>query len=585
MFFGTHPFLHTLHALWRNRIALFVPFWLSITLVASVLTLALVARRKRAAGGFRQPSDPGTLGLEIPAITILGLFLAGYIALSLVWEDFAYYDDSLFTLGTLSGQNIPPFIWPDLGRFFPLCDQEYNLLRHVTSSIVGYHSLRILELVALSGILLGFLSEVKIKARVALILLILITPGILISFGGLIYPEANLIFFLICLAWSVRQFEKTRSLVWVAASVIAAQFMLYYKETVFLMIVTFAIVRIFLRCSNGANQTWDWSKIWSPEGVLDICLAMLSVPFLAYYVAAMYPHYRTGYEDKFRVSFAQLISAYFKIDLLAWAFFAVVLVRLVWILRRKVLPSPLWDGLALGGCAYMLGYVALRLHAAYYFAPADVIAVLCLGRLLFLSWKQLSGGARACIYAVLVLVVLQDLALSAFRVYERKNVIHAKVELAERFKQQYDRDPQSVQRLYFPAAIPVHIMEFGAYLNYRGVAVRRVANDSEVTRGVVLVGQSIRKDGACVGGKPLACQRAAEPAPGDLIVQLPDDSSPDNNPNAPEHGDARLFAYDPTPSIPGWLKPLFGRLHVISPEFSRDTLPATFLQASITARK
>ena len=171
-----------------------------------------------------------------------------------MWEDFTYSDNSLFTLGTLAGHNIPVPIWPNEGRFWPLGDQEYNLLRHVTSSVTGYHALRIVQLVLLSGILLFFDEELSVKARVALITLALITPSILISFSGLIYPESNLIFSLACLAWSVKRFEQTRSTAWAVAAVISSQFMLYYKETAFLLLLGFAVGRLLLRCWNVGSR-------------------------------------------------------------------------------------------------------------------------------------------------------------------------------------------------------------------------------------------------------------------------------------------------------------------------------------------
>src|SRR5262249_13627018 len=51
------------------------------------------------------------------APTLLALFLACYIALMLTWEDFAYYDESMFTAGTLIGHDIVPTIVRESGRF------------------------------------------------------------------------------------------------------------------------------------------------------------------------------------------------------------------------------------------------------------------------------------------------------------------------------------------------------------------------------------------------------------------------------------------------------------------------------------
>src|SRR5208283_2444249 len=184
--------------------------WIATTVVGVLLVIWVVPGKKTMPrDSIPSPSHNWSRG-AILALTFLALLLACYIAGSLVWEDFTYYDNSLFTNGTLVGQNIPLQLLPGDGRFFPLGHQEYNLIRHFTSSVTGYHALRIVQLVLLCAILLVFDEELSIQARVALIALALITPSILVSFSGLIYPEWNVVFWLVCLALSVKRFEQTQ---------------------------------------------------------------------------------------------------------------------------------------------------------------------------------------------------------------------------------------------------------------------------------------------------------------------------------------------------------------------------------------
>ena len=67
---------------------------------------------------------------------------------------------------------------------------------------------------------------------------------------------------------------------------------------------------------------------------------------------------------------------------------AVVIGRFYLILRRRVTPSLLWDGLALGGAACFLGYIGLRLFGSYYLAPVDLIAILYIGRFAAFGMEQ-----------------------------------------------------------------------------------------------------------------------------------------------------------------------------------------------------
>jgi hypothetical protein len=437
--------------------------------------------------------------------------------------------------------------------------------------------------VLLCGILLVFDEELSIQARVALITLVLITPSIMISFSGLIYPEWNVVFLFLCLAWSVKHFEQTRSTPWAVAAVASSQFMLYYKETAFLLLLSFAVGRLLLRCWKVDQAGWDFERLRDPESRLDMCLALLVAPFLLYYLAVMFPNFSTRYADDFRLPLKQVLASYLKLDLLVWALVAVVLARIFLILRRKAAPSPLWDGLALAGVGYFAGYLALRIQSSYYLAPVDLIAVLYLGRLAILSMENMGLGTRLCALALLSLVLLQDFSLSAFRMYERKNVIHAKAEIGRVIKARYDSDPQNVKRLFFPFTRSFHLLEFASYLNYIGVPVEGAG--SVATSNVMMVGKAIQKDGPC-GYRTIVCHPGSRPDPGDLVVVLPDDFTSTDELNLyRQEGTGPLISYHPRPPIPQWLQPYVNRLHVVSPVFAHEQLPDFWLNASVTVWK
>jgi hypothetical protein len=517
------------------------------------------------------------------AVVFLVLFLACYIAGSLVWEDFTYYDNSHFTNETLVGRNVPVQIAPEVGRMWPLGYQEFNVLRHVTHSVTGYHALHIVELVLLCGILLVFDEELSIAARVALIAVVLITPSMVISFSGLIYAEWNIIFLLACLAWSVKRFEQTRSTAWAIGAMVASQCMLYYKETIFVLVLGFALGRLVLRCWEPDHPGWNFKRLREPESRLDMCLGFLVVPFLLYYLAAMFPHYSTRYADDFHLPLGQVLVSYFEVDLLAWILVAVVMARVFLILQRKVAPSLLWDGLALAGVGCFAAYLVLRMSSGYYLAPVDLIAILYVGRLALLSMATMSQLSRLCALGLLGLVVLQDASLSAFRMYERKNVIHAKAEMGHMIQARYESDPQNVKRIFFPFASPFHILEFASYLNYLGVPVEQVQAGSTEIGNVEMVGPQIKKDGPC-GYRTFVCHPGSSPDPGDLVVLLPDDLTPADESNSyRQERNGSLFSYTPRPSIPGWLQPYVNHLHVISPIFAHVQLPYSWLDASVNA--
>ena len=508
-----------------------------------------------------------------------------YIVLTLTWEDFAYSDNSMFTLITLKGHDLGLPIWRNRGRFFPLGHQEFNLIRHFTGTAVGYHALPIIQLLALCGILLILDEELSITARAGLTACILVSPGIVISFGGLIYPDRNVVFWLVCLVLFIKRFEQTQATVWAVSAAVCAQIMIYYKETAFLLLWGLAVGRLVLRCKKADQAGWDYERLRDKESRLDVCLACLGVLFLLYYVAVMLPHPNMQYADEQHLRAGEALLAYLRLDLLAWLLVAVVLCRIYGILRQGVSPSPFWDGLAVGGLTYFTAYLCLRMYSAYYLAPVDVIAVLYVGRFAVLSWGKTHLWSKVAVLILLFVVLLQDISLSAFRVFERKNVIHAKAEIARVIIAQYQSGAGNAQRVFFPFAIPYRVMEFASYLNFRGVPVEGVPVESAGLNSIVVVSRAVAKDGPCMGYASPICHAGSRPDPGDLVIVLPDDDASLAEITQFRDRGELLFSYEPRPDIPRWLCPLVRSFHVASYAFAHKELPDRWLHASVTAWK
>jgi hypothetical protein len=97
--------------------------WITITAAAVIYLMSVVGQianarnqkvRKRPISltlTWRQVGTPRA----IVTLMLLAVFLASYIAMILVWEDFVHYDNDLLTLYALKGYNIPPPIWRDNG--------------------------------------------------------------------------------------------------------------------------------------------------------------------------------------------------------------------------------------------------------------------------------------------------------------------------------------------------------------------------------------------------------------------------------------------------------------------------------------
>lgn len=507
------------------------------------------------------------------------LFVAAYICVLLYWEDFAYSDNSIFTLYLTRGVTVHPLIWPGQGRFFPLGYQEFNLIRHFATTIIGYQMVPIAELIAVCCLLMVIDDELSVGKRAALAAVILIFPGMMISYGGLIYTERNVIVCLLGMVLCVKQFATTQSIKWGLAGLLCAQIMIYYKETAFLLLIGFAGSRLTCRYVSD-HQFYKKPGLFN-AGLLDACFALLALIYLSYYILIMLPHPSLRYASDAKLPWLSALTAYIRIDILAFVFMAATVWRLIAIARGKSSPSLMWDCLAIGGVLYCMAFLCLRIFAVYYLAPVDVIGILYLGRLILLSPKRHAVRWKVASATVTAVILLQAVAVSCFRIYERKNVIHGKVEIAEVIKEQYSSSGMGSGKLFFPFAKPYRIMEFASYLSYRGLPVEGVVSGDDRGGVIRLTAESVAEDGPCVGYRPVICHSSAGPSAGDLVVVLPDDDASSTAGAVYRRGGEALLSYDPRPRIPRVIDPLVAQLHIASPAFALQSLPDRWLKAAV----
>jgi hypothetical protein len=576
----TAPIVELLRDMHHALVQDFWPCWLALSALVVMGATWFVSRssaprsERRADTNIVLARRPVGKPASIVALGVLVVFLVAYIAMTLVWEDFAYDDNSLFTLTTLRGHDIPPQIsGPELGyggRFIPLEEQEFNLIRHFTDSAIGYQVLPIAELLVFVFILLILDDELGVGARVSLAILALLTPSILISFGGLIFPERNELLLLAGLILCVKRFEETESTGWAAGAVLCAQIMLYYKETAFLLVLGLAGGRLLLRYGSRERARWDFGRLFDRQGRLDLSLIGVAVLFLIYYFAVVGLRPNMNYAITYQQPFVRTLLAYTRRDVLAWLLAAVAARRIYLILRGRAAPLPLWDGLALGGVACFVGYLYLRLVQPWYLAPVDLIGVLYVGRFAVLSLESTRSWSKSVVLSLMFIVVSQNMVFSAAKLYERKNAIHGKVEIARVVEEQYRIRAGHPLRLFFPFAAPYWIMEFAAYLSYHGIPVEGGGGgDAGRPDDVVLAGRAVAGDGRCVEWSMIQCHAATRPAPGDLVIVLPND--PASSAQALLYrARGELFYYEPRPAIPVWLLALItdlvGHLHIAIPD-------------------
>jgi hypothetical protein len=175
--------------------------------------------------------------------------------------------------------------------------------------------------------------------------------------------------------------------------------------------------------------------------------------------------------------------------------------------------------------------------------------------------------------------LLQDVLYSSSDIFDRKNVIHGKAEIASVVVKRDLNGVGGALRLYFPFADPYVIREFASYLNYRGVAVEEVkgkwpwplanwkrkepvdeATPTAERHSIILATPHVAEDGLCHGTGPFTCHLANRPATGDLVIVLPDDWALLAEASVYRRQGEPLLSYEPFPSLPHWMYTLIPNL-------------------------
>ena len=164
---------------------------------------------------------------------------------------------------------MPP-VWSALGRFYPLADQEFNLLKFVTRSPAGYHALVALQLLVLVAVLFVVLRAFQVRYRVLILIAAMVAPSFLIPFTGFVYPERNVLFWLAVMLLCLQAYSSTKGRIYFVGCLVAAHFALYYKETVVLFVVAYAITQLLLQLSAARRSGQiSWSE-FAKENALSV---------------------------------------------------------------------------------------------------------------------------------------------------------------------------------------------------------------------------------------------------------------------------------------------------------------------------
>lgn len=496
--------------------------------VLVIWTVVLIAAAGWAAS--RRVDTPAVTSAPPPggdrphiSLAILATWVTAFIGAMLWRESFTDYDASFFTNRTLLGLPIPPPVWPEDGRFWPLGFQEFNLIGQISQTAVGYQVLPAAQVVAFVGVVYRVLREFSNAARAALVIGLLITPGIAISLTGVVFPERNVLLLIAIVILAFQRWDRRPSGWLLVGLVMTVQAVLYFKEPMFLFLGTFAAARVGLRVRSARAVGRSLGR---GEILPELAIGVLCVVFVLLFVASQSGGEPLGYATRFQVSRTAAVTGYALANLLPFVFLLVVAFRVARFALGRYEPDRLWDPLAVGACAYIAFYFGIRMYRPYYLAPADLVAVIYLARVVrdrVVAARPLEGLILA---TVSVLLVFQSVGSTALWAIDRKATMIVKAELADELLRARSSG-DAVRDLYFPWASPFVIAEWASYLAWRGVPIEKWAADPGSAGGgeVRLWSPREFRGALCVRWLPFACRSGAAPPAGAIVVSLPDDGA------------------------------------------------------------
>jgi hypothetical protein len=476
------------------------------------------------------PAAPATAARSDSRAAALAraLGIAALAAAVCVYVYLMFYHDQLVGLDLAqltAGRLVPMPILPSSGRFFPLAFQEYNTLNLVGRTAAVYHAFSLVELAVLLSCVRRLCAAQPRWLRAAAIAFMLVMPSFVYAFFGIVYPERDILFWMAIWLTSIRTFENTNNRTALAGAIAAATLSLYYKETMFLLVGGFAATRLALRLRVDPPRPERRSLgDFARRNAVELALLASCAVFLAIYLLRIAPRIQTSYSvntDTMSNAFDALRS-YVASDLVFDALVVLLAARVVRAVALGARLDPLWDAAAVGAVLYAAAYIKLGLVRDHYFAPVDFIGVLYVvntGASFVTRERRMLAGATLVLITV---ACARNVSQSASYIAARREYTAASARLTGALGAYARAHPGQRVMLFFPQIGGFQIMEFSAYLRYRGLSLEGAEDEHQTAQATFTVTTPHRFPGdRCHVSQYFKCAYAPVARPNALVVLMP----------------------------------------------------------------
>lgn len=315
-------------------------------------------------------------------IKFIFIFLIAIYAISLlINSNFAPTDDFIF-LKTLQAdkpilyysQDFPYYNAAEMGRFTPLAAMEYNLFGLFSKSPnpFWYFLYHTIQFIIISFLLVKIISQFtsdKLLIYGAPILFFL-TPGFVISWFRMQMNERNVIFFLALFLFFYLLYLKDKKIIYLLFGLIFANFAIYYKETAFIAISSFAFFHLLFSRKIAYFKT----KIF--DGLLLLSSAIYFFIYYFYIYANRDGAFYGQTNFNWFLVFTKNIFNYgFFSDSILILLIPLIFWRLFKIIFKHQEPHSIFDSLLASALTYAAAFFVLNMYSPYYLLPVYLLVL------------------------------------------------------------------------------------------------------------------------------------------------------------------------------------------------------------------
>jgi hypothetical protein len=352
-----------------------------------------------------------------------GLLYWVYISInSSFWEP----DEAIFANRMTSGD--PLFLpFRSIGRFFPLGYQEFNVLGQITNSPDVFHAFAVGQ-VLLTAVFVWFVFfQIPWRFRIWPVLAIFSIPSIFYISQSFIYTERNIILLLSVLVFCFCRFYRFQKRVYLFAALTAAFLSLFYKETVFLIILGFSLTRGVYLYTWARRELRSGKPVRPSDFIAELALIGFVLFFLGTYYIFTHP-VRSGplYDHILEGPLIATTITNFSNYLTGHIIFtlSVIAYPLRIFFLSKLRFHPIWDSLLVAAFFFFGGNIILGLVGSpysYYSAPGDFLIIVGTFGLLFNS--KINTHFIAAI-AVIIFLINLPLTIDYAKAYKKLSFLH-----------------------------------------------------------------------------------------------------------------------------------------------------------------